>query len=301
MPTKVLIFDNNESGFKHLQTTLADKSRFEISNIFVVLEATGGYEMDLLLFLCRQNIAVHRVQPLKASHYLRSLRVHGKSDAIDAAALARYGAERHANLALYTPADKDLCTLQALQTRREDLLAMRIAETQRLKHPRYRDLKKSVLAVRKVVEAQIIAIEEQMHELVEANTLLKNKKAVLTDFKGVGETTAMCLIASMPELGTLTRRQVASLAGLAPHPRDSGKYHGYRATRGGRRNVRKALFMAALSAKRYNPQLKLFYDRLIKQGKKPIKALTAVMRKMIVILNAKIRDACYQELNFKTW
>ncbi len=204
-------------------------------------------------------------------------------------------------LSLFVPAGQALQTLQALHTRREDLLVMRVAETQRLKHPRYKSLIGSVQAVRDVLDAQIEAIETQMRELVEAHGELKRKKDVLIACKSIGNTTALCLIACMPELGTLTRRQAAALAGLAPHPRDSGKTVGYRATTGGRKTVRKALFMAALSAIRYNPPLKEFYENLKKKGKKPIVALVAVMRKIIVLLNAKIRDACYPELKMKTW
>lgn len=290
-------FPNSSEGLAAMAVSLQDI----LPRSLIVAEASGGYEADLLLALCAAGAAVHRMQPLKAAHYMRSLRVHGKTDALDAAALAQYGAERHEKLELFVPADDVLQSLKDLHTRREDLLKMRVAEIQRGKHPRYRKLKASVQAVCAVLNAQIADIEARMRMLVESNTALGRKKDVLCAFKGIGDTTALCLLAEMPELGTLTRRQAACLAGLAPHPKDSGKHHGYRATRGGRQNVRKALFMAALSAKRYNPQLKEFFDRLVKQGKKPIVALVATMRKMILILNAKIRDACYPELKLKTW
>lgn len=267
----------------------------------VVLEATGGYETALLLALCGAGAAVHRIQPLRAAHYCRSLRVHGKTDALDALALARYGAERHQGLGLFVPAAETLMRLQDMHTRRDDLMAMRVAETQRLQHPRYKNLEGSVMAVCAVLKEQIADIEAQMLDLVEADEELKARKAILTAYKGIGETTALRLIAAMPELGSLTRRQAAALAGLAPHPKDSGQSRGYRATKGGRKNVRNALFMAALSAKRYNPDLKIFFDRLVKNGKKPIVALVAVMRKMIVILNARIRDANPCSLNLQTW
>lgn len=264
-----------------------------MSEALIVLEATGGYETSLVLSLHNAGARVHRAQPLKAAHYIRSLRVNCKTDALDAVALARYGAERHESLAVFAPPDEALIRLQDLQTRREDLVAMRASEKQRGKHPRYALLQASVREVCDLLDRQIAAIEKLMAEIVENTAILKQKYRILRSFKGIGDTTAMCLLANMPELGMISRKEVAALAGLAPYPRDSGKTSGYRATRGGRSNVRKALFMATLSAKSYNPQLKAFNERLTKKGKKPIVALTATMRKMIVILNAKIRDDCF--------
>jgi transposase len=282
-------FSNSSEGFAEFCTKFADI----LPGSLVVLEATGGYENALLLELCRQEVAVHRVQPLKASHYMRSLRVNGKTDALDSMALAKYGAERHENLSLFYPAEENLQLLQDLHMRRSDLMKMRIAELQRSKHPRYARLRQSVGDMLEMLDKEIAKIQEQMSAIIEESHRLRQKHQILTSFGGVGETTAMALLACMPELGTLSRKQAASLAGLAPHPNDSGRTSGYRATRGGRKDVRNALYMAALSAKAYNPQLKEFYDRLILKGKKPIVAMTAVMRKMIVILNAKIRDECY--------
>lgn len=282
-------FQNSGEGF----AAFANEYREILRGSLVVLEATGGYETNLLLNLHKAGASVHRVQPLKSAHYIRSLRVNGKTDALDAVALARYGAERHESLAVFQPADEALQTLQDLQMRRSDLVSMRTAELQRAKHPSYAQLRASIEEVCNLLDRQIKEIEKQMAAIIEETNDLQQKYQVMRSFKGIGNTTAMCLLACMPELGRLTRREAAALAGLAPYPKDSGKTSGYRATRGGRKNVRNALFMAALSAKAYNPQLKEFYDRLVKSGKKPIVALTAVMRKMIVILNAKIRDECY--------
>lgn len=280
-------FSNSGEGFAAFSAALAA----ELPDALIVLEATGAYETDLLAHLCAAHVAVHRVQPLKSSHYIRSLRVNGKNDALDAAALARYAAERHAGLSLFRPADATREKLQMLHMRREDLVQMRIAERQRLQHPRYETLHDSLKAVLAMLDAQIEKLEEDMMALVKGCKRLSKDYAILTAFKGIGDTTALCLLACLPELGTLDRRQIASLVGLAPHPKDSGKSTGYRATRGGRKNVRNALFMAALSAKRYNPDLREFYDRLLtKNHKKPIVALIAVMRKIIVILNARVRD-----------
>lgn len=208
-------FQNNSEGFAAFLEAYADI----LPESLIVLEATGGYETDLLLCLCKQKHHVHRVQPLKAAHYMRSLRVHGKTDALDAAALARYGVERHACLQIFVPAEEALQTLQDLQGRREDIIAMKVAEQQRKSHPRYRRLQNSLQAVLSVLEDEIKAIEARMQDIVTGCQTLIAKKNVLCAFKGVGETTAITLIAAMPELGVLTRGEVAALAGLAPHPK----------------------------------------------------------------------------------
>lgn len=282
-------FPNSSEGFA------AFTSKYpEVTQVcLVVLEATGGYETNLIISLHKAGASIHRIQPLRSAHYIRSLRVNGKTDALDAIALARYGAERHEDLDLFQPADDALQTLQILQMRRSDLVSMRTAELQRIKHPGYAQVRASIEEVCHLLDRQINEIEKQMAAVIEKSYDLKQKYQIMRSFKGIGNTTAMCLLACMPELGKLTRREAAALAGLAPYPKDSGKTSGYRATRGGRKTVRNALFMATLSAKAYNPQLKQCYDRLVKNGKKPIVALTAAMRKMIVILNAKIRDQCY--------
>lgn len=282
-------YPNNSEGFAAIARDFADI----LPQSLVVLEATGGYESALINALANTGVAIHRAQPLKAAHYIRSLRSYAKTDALDSQSLARYGAERHADLALFHPQEESVLALQSLQTRRDDLKAMRMAEKQRLKHPLYADLTSSVQEVIALLDKQITDIEQRMEEIIVSCKRLKQKYDLMTGVKGVGKITALCLIASMPELGRLNRKQIAALAGVAPHPKDSGKTRGYRATRGGRGNVRRILFMAAMSAKTYNPVFREFFDRLVKNGKKPIVALTAVMRKIIVILNAKIRDEVF--------
>jgi transposase len=262
-----------------------------LGDALIVLEATAAYEKALLLELVQKGAAVHRIQPAKSSHFMRSLQMHGKTDAIDARALARYGAERHAQLSLFMPPEQAQQELQDLHKRRQELVDMRKAEKQRHQHPRYHDLQGSLERMLDALDAEIADIETRIQTLISDNEQLQARRQVMTNIKGVGETTAMCLLARMPELGALTRRQAASLSGTAPHPNDSGKRSGHRTTRGGRKDVSNALYMAALSAKKYNPKLRQFYDHLIQQGKEKMEALNAVMRKIIVILNAKIRDA----------
>jgi transposase len=284
---KPLRFPNGGEGFaafvEAFETTLA--------TAFVVVEATGGYEAALLAFLLARGIAVHRADPLAAKYFIRSLRKHAKTDKLDAAALARYGAERHATLPLFALKDEAQEQLGMLLSRRQDLISMRNAERARLAHPRYAKLKASLNAIIKALNAQIAAIEDEIAKIVKQSKALAAKVAVMTSVTGIGQKTAALLAGFMPELGTQNRRQAASLAGCAPHPKDSGAFKGYRATTGGRAEVKRGLFMAALSARKSNPVLRAFYERLVQNGKKPMVAITAVMRKLIVILNAMLRNA----------
>jgi transposase len=287
---KPLRFENAGEGF----AAFTDAFGKELKSALAVVEATGGYEAELLAFLVKNGIAVHRADPLTAKHFIRSLRKHAKTDKLDAIALARYGAERHATLPLFTLKDQALEQLSALLSRRQDLVLMRAAENARLAHPRYKRLKASLNAVIKTLNGQIKAIEDEIKDIITQSKTLAGKVAVMTSLTGIGQTTAAVLAGFMPELGALTRRKAASLAGCAPHPRDSGALRGYRATTGGRAAVKRALFMAALSARKSHPGLRSFYERLVQNGKKPMAAITAVMRKLIVILNAMLRDATPQ-------
>jgi transposase len=290
-PHRSARFPNDASGFAAFAAAYADL----LPTALVVLEATGGYETALLTDLANRKIPVHQAHPLQAKHFIRSLGRHGKTDRLDALALARYGAERHASLPLWSPPEASQQELADLQTRRGDLIAMRVAEQTRRQHPRYRDLTASIDTMLATIRAELQAIEARIAALVTAAPGLATKRAIMTTVSGVGQQTAHALLAAMPELGTMNRRQAASLAGLAPHPKDSGMTKGYRPTSGGRQDVRKALFMAAMSAIRAKKGQKDFYQRLIQNGKKPMVALTAVMRKIITIINAKIRDANLQQ------
>jgi len=279
-------FRNRGEGWAALSRRFAA----DWSKTLVVMEATGGYEAALLAHLLAEGAAVHRADPLTAKHFLRSLR-RAKTDALDAASLARYGAERGAQLPPFHPADVHTAQLAVLLTRRTDLVQLRAAELTRRQHPRYAALQDSLRAVLRTLDREIAKIETRMRALLQQSPQLRARRDVLHSVPGVAEKTTWTLLAAMPELGTLTRRQAASLAGCAPHPRDSGQHHGYRRTGGGRDPVKRALFLACWSAVRYHPALKLFYDRLRSNGKKSMVALVAAMRKLITILNAKLRDA----------
>lgn len=286
-PAKPSRFQNGEEGFAAFLAAFSKP----LAGALVVVEATGGYEAALLAFLLANGITVHRADPLTAKHFIRSLGKRAKTDKLDAMALARYGAERHATLLPFALKDETQQKLAALLSRRQDLILMRAAEETRLRHPTYRSLKASLQAVIKTLNSQIKLIEDEIKDLIARCKALAGKVAIMTAVTGIGRQTAALLAGFMPELGTLTRRKAAALAGCAPHAKDSGKHRGYRATAGGRATVKRALFMAALSARKSHPALRAFYERLVQNGKKPMAAITAVMRKLIVILNARLRDA----------
>lgn len=257
----------------------------------VVCEPTGGYELLLLEECLRAGIACHRADTLKLKAFIRSYGTLGKSDAIDAAQMSAYGRERWAKLPLWKAPDADESKLQAMVRRRADLLACKVAERNRSKAPGAKMLAASFKAVLATLERQIAAIEAAIADLVASSASIAKRVDVCTAMNGIGPITAVILIAQMPELGSLSRRQAAALAGTAPHPNESGTAKGRRHQRGGRPQVRTALFMPALRAAAGTGEFAHFYKRLVDNGKPPILAIAAVMRKIIVTLNARLRDA----------
>lgn len=261
---------------------------------FALCEPTGGHEAVLLEECRRLDLPAHRADTRKLKAFIRSRGRLGKSDAIDARELAAYGLERWASLGLWQAADTAQDKLKALVRRRDDLVAAKVAEQNRAKAPGAGDLAASFRAVLAVLERQIQHVEQAIRLLMRTGTL-KHRTDVVTAMTGIGQTTAAALLAAMPELGTMDRKQAAALAGLAPHPNESGKKIGHRRIRGGRPAVRTILFMPAMQAAGGRGEFAPFYKRLVAAGKKPILALAAVMRKIVVTLNARLRDAQMQQ------
>lgn len=261
----------------------------------VVAEATGGHEA--LLFACAHaaGLVAFRVHPNRVLAFARASGRYAKTDAIDAATIAAFAQTHAATLRPSPPPDPARDTLRQLARRRDELVAMRTQETNRRKSPGNHAVQPSITRLLKALADEIRRIEAAITDLLRKTPQLAGIAAVLTSNKGVGATTAANLLAAMPELGSLTGKQVASLAGLAPHPRDSGTRRGYRSTGRGRRDVRRILFMATLAAARHNPVIRNFYQRLIANGKKPLIAITAAARKLLVILNAKLREHLAQQ------
>ena len=270
--------------------TLATLAASLDATCFVVCEATGGHEAALLNAMVDAGIPVHRADARKVKAFIRSFGTLGKTDAIDAEALARYGAERDAQLPRWQAPDQARAQLQALVLTRRDFVTQRVANNNRLKAPGGKLIERHLRALIDCIDAQIKAIDAAIEAVIDSNQPLEQAVKTLKTISGIGTKTAAALIALMPELGTLNRRQAAALAGLAPHPNQSGSRDAYRRTRGGRPEVKRVIFMAALVAAKHNPTLSAFYRKLVNAGKKPIVALTALMRKIIVISNAKLRQ-----------
>jgi len=213
---------------------------------------------------------------------------HAKTDAIDAVMLAEFASRMRPEI--MTPAPEALRTLEAIVTRRTQILEMLTMERNRLGSARDESARASLQAVIEFLESQVDDMNAQMLELVRSNPELKALDSLLQSVPGVGPVVSATLLSSLPELGGTSRGAIAALVGVAPMNHDSGSHRGVRFVRGGRANVRNVLFMSAQTAVRWNPALKVVYDRLIGAGKAKKVALVACMRKLVVILNAIVRD-----------
>lgn len=258
----------------------------------IVLEATGGFERPLARALCVEaGWPVMVVNPRQARDFAKAMGILAKTDALDARVLVQFArtlhqSDRRDRLLMRLP-EPHQEVLQALLIRRRQLVEMRVAEDNRLasSHPSQHA---SIKAVRKVINQQLAEIDRDMDDQLKKH--FSEKLALLKGFKGIGIATQASLMAALPELGTLTHRQISKLVGVAPLNCDSGKFRGKRVTWGGRAEVRSMLYMAALSAVRYNPLIKPFYERLIHRGKPKKVALVACMRKLLIILNAILKS-----------
>lgn len=261
----------------------------------LVCEATGGHETALLEAALDAGVPAHRADARKVKAFVRSLGRLAKTDRIDAEGLTRYGQERRDRLPLWQAPDPALQSLQALVRLRRQLVEQRLGHRQRLKAPGGARLRAHLEPLVAQLDQAITRVESDIETLVRQSPALRQRVEIVTAIKGCGPVAATALVALLPELGHVNRKAIASLAGLAPHPRQSGRVDRYRPIRGGRTEVRPIVFMAALAASRTNPELKAFYERLLAHGKRKIVALTAVMRKLITIINARMRDAIRQE------
>ena len=261
-----------------------------LAQAFITIDSTGGHERLACDLLHQKGHMVHRAHSFRVKHFIRSMGQEAKTDRLDAIMLARYGFERRNDLRPYASESRKQRILKDLQMRRDDLVKMLTQERNRLAGPTSGVAKASFKAVIKTLEREVEKIEARIKKCIAEDEDLKAKDELLKSIKGIGEKTSHAILALMPEIGNLDRKQAAALAGLAPYARDSGKYRGYRSVKGGRTALRRALFLAALSAARFNTELKAFYQRLRANGKKPIVAITATARKLIIIANARTRD-----------
>ena len=281
---------NDEAGHAALLAHLAELRAKGATIGLIVLEATGGLELDVATALQLAGYAVVVINPRQARDFARSMGYLAKTDRIDAHVLAHMGQtllRRDDLRKLIKPLpDERQRMLQALVTRRRQLLAMRISEQQRASGPDKR-MRRSLNIMLKALDRELARIDKEMQDFIGEHHA--ELAALLNEVKGVGKATISTLLAEVPELGELNGREVSALVGVAPINRDSGTMRGKRTIFGGRPSVRKVLFMAALVASRHNPVIKAFYQRLLAAGKPKKLALTACARKLLTILNAMAR------------
>jgi len=280
-------FTNNSVGHRALVRWLQ-----KLGSVHIVCEATGGYERAVVTALQQATIAVSVVNPRRARDFARAQGRLAKTDRLDAQVLAEFG-QRLQPAATPVPSAAQR-QLAELVSRRQQLQQLRVAENNRLEHTTHP-------AVRRQLQRHLVGLDRQLDQLdawisalVAAEPWLAHKVARLCTVVGVGQITAVVLLATMPELGTLNRRQAAALAGVAPFNRDSGPRRGHRLIGGGRAVARRALYMAALVGAFANPRFQVFYQRLIAAGKAPKVALVAVMRKLIILLNQLLKNPEFQ-------
>lgn len=281
--TPVTSFDNDAKGHAALITQLR-----KLSPRLIVLESTGGYQRAVVAALAAAALPVVVVNPRQVRDFARAVGILAKTDAIDAAVLARFGAS--INPVMRPLPDAQATALVDLLTRRRQLLELHAAESNRLAQAAAPKVKASIKAVLNVLNKQIDSINGDLDALIQQSPCWLEKETLLTSVPGVGTQTARTLLGCLPELGQISRQAVAALVGVAPINRDSGTMRGKRTTWGGRKVVRSALYMAALVASRYNPVIRSHYQKLLAAGKAKKLALVACMRKLLVMLNAILRN-----------
>ena len=258
----------------------------DLAPYLVVMEATGGYEISLVAALGAAGVPVAVVNPRHVREFARSQGILAKTDRLDAGVIARFG--EVSGVQAQPLVSEEARELEGLVARRRQLMQMRTAEQsrRRLASPAVLQSIDQVIAF---LDRQLKEIDDDLGRRLRSSPLWREREKLLRSVPGVGPVTTFNLLADLPELGSLDRRAVAALVGVAPLSRDSGQFRGVRSCWGGRAKVRAALYMSTLVAVQRNPVLKEFYHRLLQAGKPPKVALTACMRKLLTILNAMLK------------
>jgi transposase len=291
---EVVTFENSADGIRRL---LAEVQQQPMT--LIVVEATGGYEVPLVAALVEAGLPVVRINPRQLRAFASAVGELAKTDTIDARMIARFA--HNVRPAVRPLPAKNQRFFADLATRRRQLIALRTAELNRRAKTHQPELHASIEAVLAVIEEQVVRLNKQLAQLVATDEQWQGRDQILQSVPGVAAVTSHVLLADLPELGQLNHKQVAKLVGVAPLNRDSGQFRGRRTIVAGRSTVRTALYMAALSASRWNPQIREFYQRLRLAGKPPKVAITACMRKLLSILNAMIRDnKLWRKIDMKT-
>jgi transposase len=255
--------------------------------LLVVCEATGGYEQGIVAALHQASIPVAIVEPARVRHFAKACGLRAKTDRIDAQLLAEFG--RQTSPRPQAPLAPGTAALRELSRHRGQLQEMLQTTLQQSRHLTLPVLRKQNALFLRQLRSHLQKLEKQIDALIQTDAALQNKARALQQVAGVGPKTAVSLLAEMPELGALNRGQAAALAGVAPHARESGRWQGKRFIGGGRPLARKALYMAALVGSRHNSFLKTRYQHLVARGKAPKVALVALMRHLIILLNAILK------------
>jgi transposase len=273
---------NDEDGITRLVEQMV-----EVSPTLVVLEASGGYQIAAVAELVAKRIPVAVVNPRQVRDFAKALGLLAKTDAIDARVLAHFAESVRPEPRPIV--DEETAALDAFVARRRQLVGMLVAETNRL--PRsLSTVRPSIKKHIKWLQDQIRTVDSDLDDSIRRSSVWREREDLLRSVPGVGRVLSMTLLAQLPELGTLNRKQIAALVGVAPFNRDSGTMKGKRTVWGGRASVRASLYMAALVAVRCNPWLSDFYKRLLSAGKAKKLALTACMRKLLTLLNAMVKS-----------
>jgi len=254
----------------------------------VGLEATGGYETVVAASLGAAGLPVVVVNPAQVRAFAQALGKRAKTDPLDASVIAHF--VEATKPAVRPLLDADTQRLADLVARRGQIIDMMVAERQRQKRMTAKRLQKSIVRLLAALQKELSALETDIDDAVRGSPAWREKEDLLASVPGVGKVVARTLIAELPEIGTLDRRRISALAGLAPWTRQSGQWKGKSFIGGGRARVRSALFMAAMVGTRFNPVLKAFRDRLVAAGKPKLVAIVAAARKLLTILNAMVRD-----------
>lgn len=279
---KHMQFKNDSSGIKKLI-----KKINLFSSPFIVMEATGGYEKPVAHALNRAKFRVAVVNPRQIRDFAKALGKLAKTDRIDSQIIALFAQKIQPNTTVFCELEQQ--DLSENNARRRQLIDMITMEKNRLDKASDSQ-KKSIKRVLKTLEKELELINQAQSEAIQKNPSYAQKGKILQSITGVGPIVATGIISDLPELGSLNSKEIAALAGLAPYNRDSGNMRGKRTTWGGRASVRCILYMATLSAMRYNPQIKAFYERLCNAGKLKKVAMVACMRKLLIIMNAMIKS-----------
>ena len=274
--------ENTEAGIRRILKRL---SHYHVERL--VMEATGRYEFELAEAAYNKGLPVVIAKPLSVRRYAGAVEQLAKTDKIDAAIIAEYGAVVKPRVSKRK--SKNLIAIKNLLTRRRQLVNLRTQEMNR-KGIMGKSLEISCQRIIRTLDIEIVRMEKQLSKHVEQQSEWSEKQTLLKSTPGVGDTLVYTLLADLPELGALNNREISALVGVAPINRDSGRHRGKRRIQGGRAAIRAVLYMATLSATQCNPVIKAFYRKLVAQGKHKKVALTACMRKLITILNTMVKN-----------